>query len=582
MQPSEMVMNPKQVFLSVLIFGVAGLLLFMYLQVWIEEQHTGRVEQKREQRAASVTREKLQDRITSQNPKSHMSEDPKNKEENLLNSERPIRVFTENNHSQGEAQVLSRITGSPTIQLIEKHQGTKTLFRKFSEMNWPVDIRPLNKSLVTDSKWRRIDATQEKRRSFLQEFCKKYGGVSRPQSHLFHMVSRIYVEDKHKILYCEVPKAGCSNWKRILMVLNGLAPSAYNISHDAVHYGKHLKKLDSFDLKGIYARLNTYTKAVFVRDPMESKCGPLCRRESIMVAFKGVWTQAFWKAVTAEFLAMLIFVLLSLGSTINWGGAEKPLPVDMVLISLCFGLSIATMVQCFGHISGGHINPAVTVAMVCTRKISIAKSVFYIAAQCLGAIIGAGILYLVTPPSVVGGLGVTTVHGNLSAGHGLLVELIITFQLVFTIFASCDSKRTDVTGSIALAIGFSVAIGHLFAINYTGASMNPARSFGPAVIMGNWENHWIYWAGPIIGAVLAGGLYEYVFCPDVELKRRFKEAFNKAAQQTKGSYMEVEDNRSQVETDDLILKPGVVHVIDIDRGEEKKGKDPSGEVLSSV
>ncbi|XP_012657480.1 aquaporin-4 isoform X2 [Otolemur garnettii] len=285
------------------------------------------------------------------------------------------------------------------------------------------------------------------------------------------------------------------------------------------------------------------------------KCGPLCRRENIMVAFKGVWTQAFWKAVTAEFLAMLIFVLLSLGSTINWGGTEKPLPVDMVLISLCFGLSIATMVQCFGHISGGHINPAVTVAMVCTRKISISKSVFYIGAQCLGAIIGAGILYLVTPSSVVGGLGVTTVHGNLTAGHGLLVELIITFQLVFTIFASCDSKRTDVTGSIALAIGFSVAIGHLFAI---------------------------YWVGPIIGAVLAGGLYEYVFCPDVELKRRLKEAFSKAAQQTKGSYMEVEDNRSQVETDDLILKPGVVHVIDIDRGEEKKGKDQSGEVLSSV
>lgn len=92
----------------------------------------------------------------------------------------------------------------------------------------------------------------------------------------------------------------------------------------------------------------------------------------------------------------------------------------------------------------------------------------------------------------------------------------------------------------------------------------------------------IYWVGPIIGAVLAGALYEYVFCPDVELKRRLKEAFSKAAQQTKGSYMEVEDNRSQVETEDLILKPGLVHVIDIDRGEEKKGKDPSGEVLSSV
>ncbi|XP_053103426.1 aquaporin-4 isoform X1 [Hemicordylus capensis] len=296
-----------------------------------------------------------------------------------------------------------------------------------------------------------------------------------------------------------------------------------------------------------------------------------------MVAFKGIWTQPFWKAVSAEFLAMLIFVLLSLGSTINWGGTENPLPVDMVLISLCFGLSIATMVQCIGHISGGHINPAVTVAMVCTRKISLAKSVFYIVAQCLGAISGAGILYLVTPRSVVGGLGVTQVHKDLSAGHGLLVELIITFQLVFTIFASCDSKRSDVTGSVALAIGLSVAIGHLFAINYTGASMNPARSFGPAIIIGKWEHHWIYWVGPIIGAVLAGALYEYVYCPDTELKRRFKDAFTKSSQQSKGKYIEVEDSRSQVETDDLLLKPGMVHVIDLERGEDKKGRDPTNE-----
>uniref|UniRef100_A0A6I8NJY6 Aquaporin-4 n=1 Tax=Ornithorhynchus anatinus TaxID=9258 RepID=A0A6I8NJY6_ORNAN len=286
------------------------------------------------------------------------------------------------------------------------------------------------------------------------------------------------------------------------------------------------------------------------------KCVPLCKPKSnIMVAFKGVWTQPFWKAVAAEFLAMVIFVLLSLGSTINWGGSEQPLPTDLVLISLCFGLSIATMVQCFGHISGAHVNPAVTVAMVCTRKISIAKSVFYVAAQCLGAVVGAGLLYLVTPPGVLGGLGVTTVHKNLTAGHGLLVELIITFQLVFTIFASCDRNRTDVTGSVALAIGFSVAIGHLFAV---------------------------YWVGPIIGAVLAGGLYEYVFCPDAELKRRLREAFNKAAQPAKGHYVEVDNSQNQVETDDLILKPGLVHVIDIDRGEEKKGKETSSEVLSSV
>ncbi|XP_058412913.1 carbohydrate sulfotransferase 9 isoform X4 [Diceros bicornis minor] len=215
-----------------------------------------------------MTREKIQEHITDQHPKFHIPDDPKGKKENL-NSERPTRVLTETSHSQGENQSLGKTTGSPTIKLIEKHQGTKTLFKKLNEMNWPLDIRPLNKSLVKDNRWKKTDETQEKRRSFLQEFCKKYGGVSHPQSHLFHMVSRIYVEDKHRILYCEVPKAGCSNWKRILMVLNGLAPSTYNISHDAVHYGKHLKKLDSFDLKGIYTRLNTYTKAVFVRDPME-------------------------------------------------------------------------------------------------------------------------------------------------------------------------------------------------------------------------------------------------------------------------------------------------------------------------
>lgn len=136
-----------------------------------------------------------------------------------------------------------------------------------------------------------------------------------------------------------------------------------------------------------------------------------CNCQSIMVAFKGIWTKDFWRAVSGEYLATLIFVLLGLGSTINWAaGEENPPPADLVLISLCFGLSIATMVQCFGHISGGHINPAVTAAMVVTRKLSLAKALFYVVAQCLGAITGAGILYLVTPAALRGSLGVTTVR----------------------------------------------------------------------------------------------------------------------------------------------------------------------------
>lgn len=276
-------MNPKQVFLSVLLFGVMGLLLFMYLQVWVEEQHTGRLKKKREQKGASewkllypsqpapgiVTTGRIQEHITSQNSKFHVPEDLKKKRENLHNSGRPSRVLTKTGYSQGADQALGKIIASSTESSIESSQGAKTLFKKSSEMIWPLVTHLLNKSIAKDNKWKKTAETQEKRRSFLQEFCKKYGGVSHPQSQLFHVVSRIYVEDKHKILYCEVPKAGCSNWKRILMVLNGLASSAYNISHDTVHYGKHLKTLDSFDLKGVHMRLKTYTKAVFVRDPME-------------------------------------------------------------------------------------------------------------------------------------------------------------------------------------------------------------------------------------------------------------------------------------------------------------------------
>ncbi|XP_075684444.1 aquaporin-4-like [Rhinoderma darwinii] len=299
-----------------------------------------------------------------------------------------------------------------------------------------------------------------------------------------------------------------------------------------------------------------------------------------MVAFKGVWTQSFWKAVSGEFVATLIFVFLGLGSTINWGTADSPQQMDLVQISLCFGLGIATMVHCFGHISGSHVNPAVTIAFLCTRNITLAKALFYITAQSLGAILGAGLLYLLTPPNLIGYLGVTKINERLSIGHGLLIEIIITFQLVFTICASCDPKNKDKSPS--LAIGISVVIGHLFAINYTGASMNPARSLGPAVIVWKWDNHWIYWIGPIIGAICSSAAYDYIYCPDIELKQHLKEALQKVKQKTKEKYIEIDDIISPDDNEDLILKTGTIHVIDIDQREGKKGKDSASEILSIV
>ncbi|KAM9790044.1 aquaporin-4-like isoform 1-T3 [Syngnathus typhle] len=233
-------------------------------------------------------------------------------------------------------------------------------------------------------------------------------------------------------------------------------------------------------------------------------------------------TKEFWRAVGGEFVAMLLFVFLGVGSTIDWESAPSdsksiascPTQSDRTnLISLCFALSSATMVQCFGHISGGHINPAVTLAMVVTRKVTIIKGVFYLLAQLVGAVAGAGIAHLAAPPYFRENLGVTGLGKNVSGELGLLVELLLTFQLVFTIFTSCDPKRTDLGGSTALAIGASVWIGHSFGIPFTGASMNPARSFGPSVIATNFKDHWVYWVGPFLGAIMATLLYEHIFCP---------------------------------------------------------------------
>ncbi|XP_030054082.1 aquaporin-5 [Microcaecilia unicolor] len=218
---------------------------------------------------------------------------------------------------------------------------------------------------------------------------------------------------------------------------------------------------------------------------------------------------AFARAVCAEFVAMLIFVFIGLGSALHWKASVPAI----LQISLAFGLAIATLVQSLGHVSGAHINPAVTVAFLISSHISILRAFFYIIAQVLGAIVGAGILYAVAPTDVRGKLAVNTLSNNTTSGQGVTVELLLTFQLVLCIFASTDGRRNDSIGSPSLSIGLSVAVGHLLGIYFTGCSMNPARSFGPSVIIRDFKDHWVFWVGPLVGAILASLFYNYVLFP---------------------------------------------------------------------
>nr|BAI49429.1 aquaporin-bj3 [Bufo japonicus] len=216
-----------------------------------------------------------------------------------------------------------------------------------------------------------------------------------------------------------------------------------------------------------------------------------------------------FKAFLAELVATLIFVLVGLGSTLSWSGATP----TVLQIAFTFGLGIGTMVQTMGHISGAHINPAVSVALLVGARISLVQTFYYVIAQLLGAVIGAALLYEFAPPEVIGGFGLNQPTNNTSPGQALAIEIILTMQLVLCIFATTDSRRTDNIGSPAISIGLSVVLGHLLGIYYTGCSMNPARSFAPALIIGNFNYHWIFWVGPITGAILACLIYDYVFIP---------------------------------------------------------------------
>ncbi|KAB5578953.1 hypothetical protein PHYPO_G00188400 [Pangasianodon hypophthalmus] len=204
-------------------------------------------------------------------------------------------------------------------------------------------------------------------------------------------------------------------------------------------------------------------------------------------------TGALWRAVIAELVGMTLFVFIGIGSAI--GTSDYDGPDQEVKVALAFGLAIATLAQSLGHVSGAHLNPAITVGLLVSCQISAIRAVLYILAQMLGAVLASGILYGIRPKDVKA-LGLN--------------------ELVLCVLAATDSRRNDVKGSAPLAIGLSVGLGHLVAISYTGCGINPARSFGPAVIMKSFKKHWVFWVAPLLAGVAAAVFYDFVLQPHSE------------------------------------------------------------------
>lgn len=223
------------------------------------------------------------------------------------------------------------------------------------------------------------------------------------------------------------------------------------------------------------------------------------------------------KKLSAEFIGTFWLVLGGCGSAVL-AAAFPEVGIGLVGVSLAFGLTVLTMAYAIGHISGCHLNPAVTIGLFTARRIPAGDVVPYIIAQVAGALAGAAILYLIASGqagfSLEGGLASNGFAdhspGQYSMQAGFVTEVVMTFMFLVIILGATDARAPQ--GFAPIAIGLGLTLIHLISIPVTNTSVNPARSTGPALVVGGWaiQQLWLFWVAPIIGAVLAGLFYPWV------------------------------------------------------------------------
>jgi MIP family channel proteins len=210
------------------------------------------------------------------------------------------------------------------------------------------------------------------------------------------------------------------------------------------------------------------------------------------------------RRAAAEGFATFALVVAGCGAIVADEHANGGLGV--VGIGIVFGLIIMAMIYATGHLSGAHINPAVTVAFTLTRHFPARDAVAYVAAQVAGAVLAA-LLLLTVWPDKPAQLGATV--PSVGVGSALVYEIVLTAFLMFVIMAVATDTRA-VGAAAAIAIGGTVGLDAIFGGTVTGASMNPARSFGPALASGEWKHFWIYIVGPLVGAAIGALAYQFV------------------------------------------------------------------------
>jgi aquaporin Z len=224
------------------------------------------------------------------------------------------------------------------------------------------------------------------------------------------------------------------------------------------------------------------------------------------------------KKLFAEFVGTFVLVLGGCGSAVLTAAFPK-LGIGILGVALAFGLTVLTMAFAVGHVSGGHFNPAVSLGLWAGKRFSAKDLLPYIVIQVLGAIVAAGVLYLITS----GQAGINIPKGGFAANgygehspggysllSGLITEVVLTFIFLFIILGATDKRAPQ--GFAPIAIGLGLTLVHLVGIPVTNMSVNPARSTGPALFVGGWAlaQLWLFWVAPLVGALLAGWAYRFL------------------------------------------------------------------------